>query len=566
MIETLRIRNVAIVEEVELEFGPGLNVLTGETGAGKSIVLGALNMLAGSRVSSDVVRDGADRAEVEAVFRTEKLAELEAELEGLGLAAENDEHELIVQRSIAKAGRSRARVAGELLPVSTLAKLFEGRVEISSQHSSQALLRPEMHARLLDEAGNHDTLRGAVEGDCTAVRGLDAELADLRGAVDERARREDFLRFQVDEIDAVELRENELPTLESEHRRRAHSEQLREDGGIALVELTGDERGDTSGALDLLARAQRGVEALAKMDGDLGILADRLRACEDELRDAAGDLERYVDKLEVDPGKLAQLEDRLGQIEKLRRKYGDEETSILEYRDTIARELDGLESADGRIEELERVRADRIEALAAKAAKLTRARKKSAKALGKRVEAPLSDLALPDARFEVALNPLAPPAGMPCGPGGSEAVEFRFAASAGSEPRPLQKVASGGELSRVFLAVKNALRGAGRGMVLVFDEVDAGIGGRVAERVGLCLAELASEHQVLCITHHPQIAALADIHFRVEKRKAGRRTIAKVERIEGDDRVDEIARMAGGEKISAETRRHAEALLRRKSS
>ena len=564
MIETLRIRNVAIVEEVELEFGPGLNVLTGETGAGKSIVLGALSMLAGSRVSPEVVRDGATRAEVEAVFRTAELAELEAELEALGLAADDDEHELIVQRSVAKAGRSRVRVAGELLPVTALAKLFEGRVEISSQHSSQALLRPEMHARLLDEAGKHDGLRAAVEENCAAIRALDTELADLRGAVEERARREDFLRFQVEEIDAVELRENELPALESEHRRLAHSEQLREDGGIALSELTGDERGDVSGALDLLARAQRGVDALAKMDGDLETLAQRLRACEDELRDAAGDLERYLDKLEVDPGKLAQLEDRLGQIEKLRRKYGDEATSILEYRDAIARELDGLESADGRIEELEGERAELVEALAAKAAKLTRARKKAAKALGKKVEAPLGDLALPDARFEVALNALTPPADLPCAPGGSEAVEFRFAASAGSEPRPLQKVASGGELSRVFLALKNALRGAGRGMVLVFDEVDAGIGGRVAERVGLCLAELSSEHQVLCITHHPQIAALADTHFRVEKRKAGKRTLASVERIEGDQRVDEIARMAGGEKISAETRSHAEALLRGK--
>jgi len=566
LIETLRICDVAIVEEVELEFGPGLNVLTGETGAGKSIVLGALGMLAGSRVSSDVVRDGADRAEAEAVFRTGELPELEAELAELGLVAEGDEHELIVQRSVAKAGRSRARVAGGLLPVTALAKLFEGRIEISSQHSSQALLRPDMHARLLDQAGGHEALHTTVAEGCATVRSLDAELADLRGAAEERARREDFLRFQIDEIDAVELREGELPEIESEHRRLAHSEQLREEGGLSLAALSGDDQGDASGALDLLARAQRGVDGLAKMDSDLEPLAERLRACEDELRDAAGDLERYVDKLEVDPGKLAQLEDRLGQIEKLRRKYGDEAASILEFRDSIARELEGLEGADGRIEALEGERADRIEKLTSDAAKLTRARKKAAKALAKKVEAPLGDLALPEACFDVALTAVVPPAGLPCGPGGSETVEFRFAANAGGELRPLHKVASGGELSRVFLAVKNALRGAGRGMVLVFDEVDAGIGGRVAERVGLCLAELATEHQVLCITHHPQIAALADTHFRVAKHKAGKRTLAKVERIEGDDRVDEVARMAGGEEISAETRRHAEALLRGKPS
>lgn len=566
MIETLRICDVAIVEEVELEFGPGLNVLTGETGAGKSIVLGALTMLAGGRVSPDVVRDGADRAEAEAVFRTADLSDLEVELRELGLTSDEDDHELIVQRSVAKAGRSRARVAGELLPVTALRKLFEGRIEISSQHSSQALLRPEMHAKLLDEAGKHAAQRTAVEEGCAQARGLDAELVRLRGAAEERVRREDFLRFQIDEIDAVELRENELPEVESEHRRLAHSEQLREEGGSALTALAGDEHGDVRGALDLLVAAQRGVEGLAKMDGDLDPLAERLRGCEDELRDAAGDLERYVDKLEVDPAKLGQLEDRLGQIEKLRRKYGDEATSILEYRDNIARELDSLEGADGRIGEIEAERAACIDALTAAAAKLTRSRKKAAKSLSKRVEAPLRDLALPDARFEVALLPTTAPGGLPCGPGGAESVEFRFAANADSETRPLRKVASGGELSRVFLAVKNALRGAGRGMVLVFDEVDAGIGGRVAERVGLCLAELATEHQVLCITHHPQIAALADTHFRVQKRKVGKRTLASVESIEGDARVDEIARMAGGEEISAETRRHAEALLRGKPS
>jgi len=569
VIETLRIRDVAIVDDVSIEFGPGLNVLTGETGAGKSIVLGALTLLAGARASADLVRDGAERAEAEALFRTDSLADLESALAemGLGSAAEGEawQHELIVSRSVERAGRSRARVGGALVPVSALASLFEGRIEISSQHSSQALLRPEMHARLLDEAGGHVALRESVESGFASLREIDRELAQLRAAADERARREDFLRFQLAEIDAAQLRVDEVAELESDHRRLAHAEQLREDGARAVAALSGGAEmadSDASSALDLLARAGRVVASLAEMDATLEPIAERLRASEDELRDVASDLERHVDRLDLDPARLAQLEERIAVIEKLRRKYGEDVERILAHRDAVAGELEGLEGADERIGALERARAKSIAELARAADALRRAREQAAKELARRVERPLRDLALPDARFEVALRPLAPPDGLPCGPSGSEAVEFLFAANAGSEPRALQKVASGGELSRVFLAVKNALRGAGGGMVLVFDEVDAGIGGRVAERVGRCLVDLAAHHQVLCITHHPQIAALADRHLRVAKRKSGKRTLAFVEPLDGEARVDEIARMAGGEEITAETRRHAEALLR----
>jgi DNA repair protein RecN (Recombination protein N) len=566
LIETLRIADLAIVDEVELEFGAGLNVLTGETGAGKSIVLGALSLLAGARASADAVRDGSERAEVEAVFSTEGLPELEAELRALELGDEGAPagggHELIVQRSVARGGRSRARVAGELLPVGSLAKLFEGRIEISSQHSSQALLKPEQHARLLDVAGGHLGLRTAVEQGCGRLRALDEELLALRTAAEERVRREDFLRFQVEEIDEVGLAPDELPELESEHRRLANAEQLREEGAGVVAALSGEEHREASGALDLVARALRGVEALAAVDGDLEPQAERLRGLEEELRDLSADLERYVDRLEVDPSRLAQLEERLGQIHGLRRKYGEDAAAILAFRDQAQRELASLEGADERIEALECEREDCRAKLQRAASKLSKARARAAKELAARVEGPLRDLALPDARFAVGLSKLEPPEGLPCGPSGAEAVEFLFAANAGAEPRPLQRVASGGELSRVFLALKNALRGAGRGMVLIFDEVDAGIGGRVAERVGRCLAELARDHQVLCITHHPQIAALADTHFRVSKRRAGKQTLAAVERVEGDARVDEIARMAGGETISQATRKHAAALLR----
>jgi len=563
MIETLRIADLAIVERVELEFDRGLNVLTGETGAGKSIVLGALSLLAGGRASPESVRAGVERAEVEAVFSAADLPELEAELRELELLdAEEAADELIVQRVVGRNGRSRARVAGVPLPAGKLARLFEGRVEISSQHSSQALLRPDQHARLLDEAGGHVAARVAVEEACARLRALDAEWDALRRAAEERERREDFLRFQISEIDAVGLTPEELPELEAEHRRLAHAESLREDGAAVVAALSGDERGEATGGLELIRHARRGVEALAAVDPTLAPLVERLTAAEDDLQDLAADIDRYVDRLEIDPARLAGLEDRLAAIQGLRRKYGEDAAAILAFRGEAEAELAALEGADERIGQLEREREAAAEALRKAASRLSRARTRAARALASRVEEPLRELALPDARFAVGLSKLDPPPGLPCGPGGAEAVEFLFSANAGVEPRPLQRVASGGELSRVFLALKNALRGAGRGMVLVFDEVDAGIGGRVAERVGQCLAELAAAHQVLCITHHPQIAAQADRHFRVSKRRAGKRTLAVVEPIDGDERVDEIARMAGGEKISPETRRHAAALLR----
>jgi len=360
----------------------------------------------------------------------------------------------------------------------------------------------------------------------------------------------------------VGLGENELPEIESEHRRLAHVEQLREDGALVVAALSGDEHQEASAALDLVSRAQRGVEGIAKLDVDLEPLGERLGAALSELRDLAADLERYVDRLEVDPARLAALEARLASIQTLRRKYGEGAEAIFAFRDDAQRELDSLQGADERIAALEVERESCRAQLVTAAGKLSKARARAAKALAKRVEGPLRDLALPDACFAVDLVRSEPPDGLPCGPAGAETVEFLFSANAGSEPRPLQRVASGGELSRVFLALKNALRGAGRGMVLVFDEVDAGIGGRVAERVGRCLADLARDHQVLCITHHPQIAALADTHFRVAKGRVGKQTLARVERIEGDERVEEIARMAGGEKVSAETRRHAASLLR----
>ena len=574
MIESLRIENVAIVEAAELEFEPGLNVLTGETGAGKSIVLGAFSLLVGGRATRDSVREGAAQASVEALFHTEGLAELEGALEALDLRTPSaeaspdvpDAHELVVRRSLAAGGRSRARMGGQLVPVSTLAEILAGQVEISSQHSSQALRRPESHGRLLDAAGGLLAQRGAVRVAFETLRALEDEGAALRAEADERVRQQDFIAYQLGEIDEVGLAEGELAELETEHGRLAHAESLASEAGQALQALRGDESSaGSSAAVDALALALRAVESMAEHDPAARPWKDRLASAEAELRDLAVDLERYLDGIEGDPARLAALEDRIGQVEGLRRKYGADEQAIFATREDLAAELARIEVADERLGKLEQEREQALGALAGAAKKLTAGRKKAARTLAKEVEGALADLAMPGARFQVAFEKPAQasqwPAGAASGPHGAESPEFLFSANKGEAPRPLQKVASGGELSRVFLALKGALRQAEANMVLVFDEVDAGIGGRAAERVGRALAQLAKRHQVLCITHLPQIAVFAQRHFRVEKSASAGRVSAQIVPLDADGRVEEIARMAGGEAISEATRAHARELL-----
>jgi len=560
MIELLRIEQLALVDRLELEFGPGLNVVTGETGAGKSVVLGALGMLAGARTSAEAIRTGADEAVVEAVFRTDRLPDLEAELAERGLPVED--HELVVRRSVAGSGRSRAQVCGRLVPIAALAELFAGRVEISSQHQSQALLRPEVQSRLLDGFGGLEEHCARVRSGVAALVAREEEIARLRGDAEERARREDFLAFQVAEIDDARLDADEVERVTAEHARLVHAERLRSEADGAAARLTGDPaRSDATGATDLVGEAARVVGELAGLDATLAPLAERLRVAQTDLGDAAAELERYAAGVEADPARLAWVEERIAQLERLRRKYGATTEEILAFRDRVAGELAALGGSDDRLRKLESEREAELAWVAKEAAALGKGRRRAGKKLAAAVGAALAELAMPAARFEVALDPVEPAPGLPCGPGGVEAPEFLFSANAGESPRSLRRVASGGELSRVFLALKNVLRRSDSGMVLIFDEVDAAIGGRVADRVGAALGELSADHQVLCITHLPQIAARGQRHFGVVKFEEGGRTKIAVEPLDQERRVEEIARMAGGEVISEATRRHARSLL-----
>lgn len=559
MIESLRIRNLAVVDSAEIELGAGLTALTGETGAGKSIVLGALALLAGARASSDAVRDGADEALVEAVLRTD--AALDAALRERGI--ESEDGALVVARSVSREGRSRAWLAGRLVPVATLAELLADRLEVSSQHESQSLRRPERHGELLDAFGGLLALRSAVATGYARLRALQAERDRLGAASEARERQRDFLAFQHGELEAADLQPGELDSIGAEHARLVHASELRTEAAAAVAALAGEPtQAEDGGAVDRADAAARRLEPLVAHDAALGPLAERLRVAASELLDVARDLERYADAVEVDPARLAEVDERLALLERLRRKYGRSEAELFATRDRIADELSAIAGGDERWRELDGEIAGARAALAADAETLSAGRRDAAARLAHEVADSLARLDLPHARIEVALEPVAVGDDLPCGANGAETVELRFSANLGEAPRPLRRVASGGELSRVFLALKNALRSSEAGAVLVFDEVDAGIGGRAADRVGALLAELGASHQVLCITHWPQIAAAATTHLRVAKRTQAGRTLTSVAALGAEERVEELARMAGGTRIGEATRAHARDLLR----
>ncbi len=573
MIEMLRIENLALVESLELEFSPGLNVLTGETGAGKSIVLNALALLTGGRPAPDVLRSGADQGAVEALFRMDGHQDVVEALAKRGLMLEPDEKaakdpgnsaaELIVRRTINANGRSRARVGGELMPISTLSEIFGGQLEISSQHGSQALRNAETHAVSLDAYAGQTGLRELIAREVGRIGKLDREIAALRAAEEERARRLDFLEYQRDELEAEDLDAAGIAKLSADHRRLTHAERLAEEMSAVSVALGGDESGSAS-AESAVSIASRSLTAAIRMDPSLEPMSIRLEALESELRDLSVSAGDYAADLEVDPGRLMEVEEKIARLEKLKRKYGQSVEDMLSHRDEVAAEILSLSSADEQILALEKTLKSVVEVANEAARKLSKARARAAKKLAKAVEAELGDLSMKDARFEVDLETIdfaSNAHGLETSASGRERPQFNFSANPGEAPRPIQRVASGGELSRLFLAIKNSLRKADRNMVIVFDEVDAGIGGAVAERVGRVLSELASEHQVLCITHLPQIAAFAERHFVVSKTTKKGRTRTHVAEVRGDARIDELARMAGGENVTEITREHARSLL-----
>jgi DNA repair protein RecN (Recombination protein N) len=554
MLERLRIQNLALVERAEVPFGEGLNALTGETGAGKTLVVQAMNLVVGERADADAVRAGAPAAVVEAEFRlagpaAERVARLLAEWE-----LEPEVETLVVRREVAAGGRSRASVNQSPVALTSLKRLGELLADLHGQHEHQSLLRPEAGLLLLDRLGRLEEERARYVQALAAWREAEAELGRLRASLQDFAERADTLRHAARELDEARLAEGEEERLARDAARLAHGDRLRVLVGGALERLSDAE----PSALASLGAAARALEQAAALDASLSETLPALREAEIAAAEAARSLVAYLDRLEADPAALEAVEARRDAIARLTRKYRRGVAELLCWREELRAELLTGEDAEGALARAaERVDATREECLARGAA-LSRRRGAAAAQWGPRLTRELAPLGLPRAALELAVES---DAQEPPGPLGLDRVALRFTPNPGEPARPLQRIASGGELSRVMLALKTALDREDRVDLLVFDEVDAGIGGVVAQAVGVRLRRLARHRQIVCVTHLPMIAALAHHHLRVTKHSAGGRTTVRIEPVEAEARVAELARMLAGERITDTTRRQARELL-----
>ena len=563
MLRHLKITDLAIIDELEVEFGPGFSVLTGETGAGKSILLGAVQLLLGARAGADWVRRGAEQGSVEAIFDLPPGSAVPALLRGAGLPEADGE--LVVRRVIRRDGKNRAALNGALSPLRQVAEVCAMLVDISGQHEHQRLLRSESHLEILDAFGRLGELCGQVgvqHGALLQIRG-EREALDLSER--ERAEREDFLRFQIGEIDGLRLEPDEEEALGRERSRLRHAEKLTH-GTRGAVDALYE---DAGAAAERLVDADRLIADLVAIDDRLGEFHEAIERARVEVEEAADGLRRYADGIEADPARLEEIESRLSVIQRLGRKHGVGARAILERRDQMAAELDGLARREERLGELAEYETAQAARLAEIAASLTAKRSAAARKLSRRVAAELSKLAMPAASFEARVAAAsADDAGCVkvgeryVAANGADRVEFLFGPNPGEGKKPLLRIASGGELSRAMLAIKQALAAADPVATYVFDEVDAGIGGAVAEVVGQALVGVSAGHQVLCVTHLPQIASLAARHYRVTKEAVQGRTRSSIEPLVNDAaRVEELARMLGGIEVTQRTLEHAKEML-----
>jgi DNA repair protein RecN (Recombination protein N) len=565
MLVRLTVRNLAIIREAEVCFAPGLNVITGETGAGKSILMNALGLLTGGRAHRDLIRTGEASLQVEGRFAAQGSTELGPELQALGLELTDGGLEIL--RAYTAAGRSRILVGGRPCPVSALRRIGRGLVEILGQHDHRLLLDVDAHRGLLDEFGGQGKLLASCAAAHRELEAVAARLRSRRMDRQEKARRIDTLGFQIGEIEALRPVPNEDVALLEEKRLLVHAEELSRLSRESHELLDGEEAGLLAG----LVRVERNLERLAEIDQGTNAMALQCSAQRLELEDLAASLGEYARESEFDPDRLSVVEERLYQLEGVKRKYGPELTDVLEFLETARGELASMlqiEEEGARLEDLLAEAAGRFGELAAR---LSARRTEESRRLEQVMEQELADLAMEKAVFRVRLwqeeNSVSPVAvggrGLDYDRGGVDRVEFLISTNPGEEPRPLARIASGGELSRIMLALRNVARpDHGSGRVLVFDEVDAGIGGRVARVVGQKLKAIAGRDQVICITHLPQICAAADHHLSVRKFARAGRNVVRVEQLEGDARLEEIARMLGGEETpSAEVLESAQRLM-----
>lgn len=567
---SLQVRDLAIIDATEVSFGPGMNIVTGETGAGKSILIDALLLSLGGRATPDMVRAGASSAEVSALFDLQQLPQVKARLLDAGIEVEDNE--LVVRRVVASdkngSGRSRAYLNGRLVSLTQLAQLTAGLGDVTSQHEAQSLTDPTTHLELLDSSARLEALRRDVTAAQAEYAEASTQLESLLRELRQRTDREDLLRFQKKEIDDLPMAPGDEALWVSERDRLKHATRLA-DGTAEAEDVLYARDG---AAVDQLGAVLGVLEELAKLDVELTPVVELVESAKAQIDEAARSLGRYSRSVHADPEKLSDLEDRLQKLSRLKRKYGGSIESILEHHRKVKEELDNLEQGESRVAELERIVESSREKAAKVAKKLSIGRKNAASALGEAISAELASLGMGGARVIVDVTPTSPSSGelaiegVRLLPTGIDRVEFLIAPNKGEEPKPLRKVASGGELSRALLAIKRVLTEVGSAGLYVFDEVDTGVGGAVAEVIGQKLRAISRRNQTLVITHLPQIAAYADKHYVVSKRIEGERTVSEVRVLSEAERTEEIARMLGGLRVTDRTRAAAAEMIRTAAS
>lgn len=554
MLRELQIRDFALIEDLELSFYSGFSVLSGETGAGKSIIIDALSLLLGARASTEVIRTGAERALISGSFTPTPAAS--ALLDEWGLS-----EELIITREINSSGRSRCWINGRLAAVNQLSALGACLVDIVGQHDSQSLLKPENHVQLLDSYGGSAHLQLLERADELANRwlALRAEQRRLQSDERERIRRLDLLAYQIEEITAADLQIGEDEQLEQERSRLANLDRIRQAVQYAVTML-GESCGDGEPVLSLLSLVEAELDRAAALDAPLEPLSQRYAELVINLQELYRDLRDHLENLPADPGRLNEVEERLELLDRLKRKYGNTVEEIIGYRERVEAELAALQQAEVRAAGLDEECQRLAQQWLGLAEQLSRSRLDLAQRLEEQIGVELSDLAMDGTRFRVQFLPQ--PGDHPV-LGGRERVEFMLAANVGEELKPLAKVASGGELSRVLLALKAILARAEQIPTVVFDEVDAGIGGRTAVKLGEKLRALGEVRQVLCVTHLPVVASFGTHHYSVQKFTQEGRTAVRAALLAPEERVLELTRMLGGSADEQVASEHARELLRR---
>ncbi len=548
------VENYAVVERARVRFHGGLNLLTGETGIGKSIVVDALGLLFGGRASADMVRSDTERARVSGIFEAPQQAGCRALLAQAGVEAE--EGELLIEREVLAGGKSRAFLGSRPATVALLRDLAPYLGDIHGQHEQQQLFSFDAQLELLDDFGGLDESRQRVANLFGEWRGIQNELAELEKSEQEKLRLADLWSFQRKEIESAALKPGEDAELENERLVLKNVARLQESANAAYAALY-----DSPESASVQVRAAiKKLEDLCRIDPSLMAVRETLKSAAIGVDEGSFAIRDYLDRLEADPERLDHVESRLALIDRLKRKYGSSLAEVLAFLDNVRAQVAAVETAGERKARLEQDLAHASEVYREAAEALTKARKAAAAKLTKKVEGELGALALENAVFRIDVQPAA------WSERGADRVEFLISANVGEEPRPLDRVASGGELSRIALALKTSAGRSGRGnglaRTLVFDEIDSGIGGGVAEAVGRRLKKLSEANQVLCVTHLAQVAGFADHHYFVEKREVKGRTFAEIEELTGEARTREIGRMLSGQRVTAEALKQAEHLIR----